>query len=204
MDSDRVGDHCRIPVEQRLNIFALVIYIPDPLGRFLDDLRRELIPQCNPHAHVSVLPPRPLAVDWQVASGQVRALTDTWPPFEAELTDVDIFPVTNVLYLRLGAGAAEFTRMHAAMDRHSLRFHEPFPYHPHVTLAQEIPNGDVESVRQTALRRWREYAGPRSFRAERAAFVQSTLGNSWIDLQDYSLGAVGDSVAAGPNPTHRL
>ena len=61
----------RIPAEQRLNVFALVIYIPDPLGRFLDDLRRELVPGCNPHAHVSVLPPRPLAVDWQVASEQV-------------------------------------------------------------------------------------------------------------------------------------
>jgi len=34
----------RIPAEQRLNVFALVIYIPDPLGRFLDDLRRELVP----------------------------------------------------------------------------------------------------------------------------------------------------------------
>ena len=64
----------RIPAEQRLNVFALVIYIPDPLGRFLDDLRRELVPGCNPHAHVSVLPPRPLAVDWQVASEQVKAL----------------------------------------------------------------------------------------------------------------------------------
>ena len=57
----------RVPAEQRLNVFALVIYIPDPLGRFLDDLRTELVPGCNPHAHVSVLPPRPLAVDWQVA-----------------------------------------------------------------------------------------------------------------------------------------
>jgi 2'-5' RNA ligase len=192
MDSERDGGPCRIPVEKRLNIFALVIYIPDPLGRFLDNLRRELIPDCNPHAHVSVLPPRPLAVDWQVASGQVRALTNTWRPFTVELTEIDIFPVTNVVYIRLGAGAAEITRMHAAMDSQSLRFHEPFPYHPHVTLAQEIPNGDVPSVRQTALRCWREYQGPRSFRADRAVLVQSTLENSWIDLADYSFGAFGD------------
>ena len=41
-----------------MNQFALVIYIPDPLGRFLDDLRRELAPDCVPHAHVSVLPPQ--------------------------------------------------------------------------------------------------------------------------------------------------
>ncbi len=60
----------RVPAEQRLNVFALVIYIPDPLGRFLDDLRTALVPGCNPHAHVSVLPPRPLAVDWQVAASR--------------------------------------------------------------------------------------------------------------------------------------
>jgi hypothetical protein len=63
MDSDSQDAHSLVPAEARLNVFALVIYIGDPLGRFLDDLRRELSPQCNPHAHVSVLPPRPLSVD---------------------------------------------------------------------------------------------------------------------------------------------
>src|ERR1700730_8846823 len=94
------GATSAIPPEERLNVYALVIYIPDPLGRFLDDLRRELMPQYNPHAHVSVLPPRPLAVDWSVASGQVRSLTEAWAPFEIELTEVGIFPVTDVIYLQ--------------------------------------------------------------------------------------------------------
>jgi 2'-5' RNA ligase len=177
-------------VDERLNVFALVIYIPDPLGLFLDDLRRELMPHYNPHAHVSVLPPRPLAVDWSVAAGQVRSLTDAWAPFEIELTDIAIFPVTDVIYLQLGAGAAELCRMHTAMNSRSLGFHEPFPYNPHVTLAQEIPAGEVDRVYQTAVERWREYRGPRTFRADRAAFVQNTLNNCWIDLAEYSLGAV--------------
>src|SRR5664280_2707399 len=79
-----------IPAEQRLNVFALVIYIPDPLGRFLDDLRRQLVPACNPHAHVSVLPPRPLAVDWQVAGEQVRACAGNWAPFDIVLRRIRI------------------------------------------------------------------------------------------------------------------
>jgi 2'-5' RNA ligase len=190
MSGQTDGEPFQIPVDERLNVFALVIYIPDPLGRFLDDLRRELMPQYNPHAHVSVLPPRPLTVDWSVASGQVRSLTDAWAPFEIELTDVGIFPVTDVIYLQLGAGAAELCRMHTAMNSSSLGFHEPFPYHPHVTLAQEIPAGEVARVYQTAVERWRQYRGPRTFRADRAAFVQNTLQNCWIDLAEYSLGAV--------------
>jgi 2'-5' RNA ligase len=182
--------HARVPLEERLNLFALVIYVPDPLGRFLDDLRRELVPDDNPHAHVSVLPPRPLPVDWQVASNQVRALTDVWTPFDIELTDVAVFPVTDVVYLELGAGAAELRRMHSAMCRHSLEFPEPFDYHPHLTLAQEVSPGGVESMRETAIRRWKAYSGPRRFRAERAALVQNTLNNCWIDLAEFALGTV--------------
>jgi 2'-5' RNA ligase len=173
-----------------LNVYALVIYVPDPLGRFLDDLRRELVPHYNPHAHVSVLPPRPLAVDWRVASEQVRSLIECWPPFEVELTSIETFPRTDVIYLELGRGAAELHAMHAAMNNRCLNFSEPFLYHPHVTLAQEIPNGSADQMRETAVRRWQEYSGPRRFRAERAVFVQNTVSNCWVDLAEYSLGAV--------------
>ncbi len=85
MGFDPNGVLFQIPAEQRLNVFALVIYIPDPLGRFLDDLRKELVPGCNPHAHVSVLPPRPLAVDWRVASEQVHRCAASRSPFEVTL-----------------------------------------------------------------------------------------------------------------------
>ena len=102
MDFNPNGVLSRIPAEQRLNVFALVIYIPDPLGRFLDDLRRDLVPGCNPHAHVSVLPPRPLAVDWQAAGEQVRVRAGNWAPFDIVLDRLRIFPITNVIYLELG------------------------------------------------------------------------------------------------------
>jgi 2'-5' RNA ligase len=188
MVSEENGVPRPVAAEERLNVFALVIYIPDPLGRYLDDLRRELAPDCNPHAHVSVLPPRPLAVEWQAAAGQARALTETWAPFEIELAGLRIFPVTNVIYLEIGAGAADLRRMHAAMNAGALEFEEPFPYHPHITLAQEIPQQEVAAVYELAQRRWREYPGRGVFRAERAVFVRNTLDNCWIDLAEYRLG----------------
>ena len=190
MDFCPNGKLSQIPAEQRLNVFALVIYIPDPLGRFLDDLRLQLVPDCNPHAHVSVLPPRPLAVDWQVAGEQVRECAANWAPFDIVLERLRIFPVTNVIYLELGRGAAEMCGIHAAMNSQALEFDEPFAYHPHITLAQEIPPDKVAQVNRLAQELWDGYTGPRSFRAERTAFVQSTLGNTWIDLAEFSLGAV--------------
>ena len=188
MGSDSIERSVRIPPEERLNVFALVIYIPGPLGKFLDDLRRKLVPGCNPHAHVSLLPPRPLAVDWAVASDQVRAVMDGWRPFEIELTGIEIFPVTDVIYIEIGDGAADLRRMHAAMNAGSLEFRDPFPYHPHITLAQELLPETVTPTNELAHRLWREYAGPRRFAVEHAAFVQNSLSNYWIDLAEYSLG----------------
>jgi 2'-5' RNA ligase len=187
---DPNGGRRFISVEERLNVFALVVYIPDPLGRFLDDLRRDLVPSYNPHAHISVLPPRPLAVDWREASEMARALAESWAPFDIELNGIRSFPVTDVIFLELGDGATELHRLHAAMNSGALEFDEPFPYHPHVTLAQEIPHAEVSKIYQAARRRWTEFRGPKSFRVDRAVFVQNTLDNRWIDLAEYSLGAV--------------
>jgi len=179
-----------VPPEQHLNIFALVIYIPEPLGRFLDDLRRELAPHYNPHAHVSVLPPRPLSVDWRQASADARAVLEACAPFDVELTEVHTFPITNVIYLEVGAGASDLRRLHSAMCDGALCFDEPFPYCPHVTLAQEIPQDCVREVEEAARRRWQEFRGERGFRVERAVFVQNTLNHGWIDLAECGLGQV--------------
>jgi 2'-5' RNA ligase len=184
------GGQSPAQAEQLLNVFALVIYVPDPLGRFLDELRRELVPDYRPHAHVSVLPPRPLAVDWRTASDQVRLLAESWAPFEVELTGLEVFPVTDVLFLAIGGGDGELRRMHAALNSAALEFEEPFSYHPHVTLAQDVPRETVPALHEQAQRRWKEYAGNRTFRAERAVFVQNTLDDRWIDLAEYELGAV--------------
>ncbi len=190
MGVDSNGRAAAAPLEERLNVFALVIYIPGPLGAFLDDLRRELVPHYNPHAHVSVLPPRPLSVDWETASEQVRGLSRAWPTFEVELTTLDIFCVTEVIYLGVGAGAAELRRMHEEVNTGALAFQDPFPYHPHITLAQEVPHERVSEVFDLARRRWEEFRGVRSFRAERAVFVQNTIRNVWLDLADFPLRAM--------------
>ena len=52
MSPDPNGPPGRVPPEEWLNVFALVTYIPAPLGEFLDQLRRELVPRDDPRAHV--------------------------------------------------------------------------------------------------------------------------------------------------------
>jgi len=183
---DGPGGH--VPAEEWLNVFALVTYIPPPLGEFLDDLRREMVPDDDPRAHVSLLPPRPLAGGWHEAWAELRNTLKNHPAFDVELTGIRTFPVTDVIYLEVGAGASELCKMHAAMNSNSLAFEEPFAYHPHVTLAQDIPHHKVGDMLVLAERRWRQFRGHRGFRAERAVFVQNTIRDRWLDLAEYHLG----------------
>jgi len=187
MSSDSNRPPGRVPAEEWLNVFALVSYIPAPLGEFLDNLRRELVPHDDPRAHISLLPPRPLAGEWRQAWAEVCQTLQRHPAFEVELIGIRAFPVTDVIYLDVGAGTRELCEIHAAMNVNSLAFKEPFSYHPHVTLAQGIPHQDAREAIHLAERRWREYRGQRSFRAEHAVFVQNTVSDRWLDLAEIRL-----------------
>src|SRR6476660_9151793 len=122
---------------EKLNQFALVIYIPDPLARFLDELRLELVNGCRPRAHVTVLPPRPLP-DVEAALEEARIMSPEFPPFEIEAGDVEVFPKTKVIYIGLRSGGDQMRTMHEALNTGALLFDEPYAFHPHITLAQEF------------------------------------------------------------------
>jgi hypothetical protein len=174
---------------ERPSLYALVIYLPDPLGGFLDDLRLEMVPGCNPHAHVSVLPPRPLPVAPEAAIEEARRILGGFAPFDIELGGIEKFDVTDVVYIGVQEGGGRLREMHHSLNQGALAFQEPFAYHPHVTLAQGIAAGQVEELAALASRRWREFVGPRRFRAEGAVFVRNTEGNRWIDLASGPLRA---------------
>jgi hypothetical protein len=188
MQSDPNGTRPQADAE-RPSLYALVIYLPDPLGGFLDDLRLEMVPGCNPHAHVSVLPPRPLPVAPEAAIEEARRIVGGFAPFDVELGQIDRFDLTDVIYIGLESGAEQLRQMHDSLNRGALAFSEPFAYHPHVTLAQAIEGSRVEALHDLATRRWREFRGPRRFRAESAVFVRNTRGNLWVDLADGPLRA---------------
>jgi 2'-5' RNA ligase len=169
-------------------VFGLVLYMPDPLGRFLDDLRHELVPAYNLHAHVSMLPPRPVTADWRAAEEQARGVLEAWPAFEIELGEANIFPVTDVVYLEIGRGADRLSELHSRLNAGTLEFAEPFAYHPHVTLAQDLAPEAVTPAFETVTRRWREYDGPRAFLARTAVWVRNHSGDGWLDLAQYEMG----------------
>jgi 2'-5' RNA ligase len=170
--------------------FALVSYIPDPLGIFLDRLRLELVPGCSPHAHVTILPPRPICASELQAAAELLENAEQFPAFEVELAEVEIFPVSKVVYIGLARGERELREMYRTLNRGAVFFREPFPYHPHVTLAQNFALDELERISETARRRWREYRHTRQFGVESLDFVRNLYGSHWTDLASIHLKKV--------------
>ncbi len=175
---------------ERINLFAIVVYIPDPLAKFLDDLRKELVPGCKPRAHVTMLPPRPLAADLDAATRHARAVVSGCAPFEIGAGEIEIFPGTHVIYLGIKGGERELREMYRALNVGPLAFQEAFPYYPHITLAQGLMPDDVRPLYELARQRWAAFRHSRRLRAERACFVQSTVASTWIDLAEFRLAGV--------------
>ncbi|MBZ5608839.1 MAG: 2'-5' RNA ligase family protein [Acidobacteriia bacterium] len=172
----------------RINSFALVGYIPEPLAGFLDRLRQELVPNCFLRAHVTILPPRPVSTKPEEAWSTIRRLVPRFEPFEVQLNQVEVFPVSDVIYVGIGAGSEELKAVHDALDIDGLRFPEAFAYQPHVTLAQELQPDELDELVAVARARWAEFAFAKKFRVEKAVFVQNTRCNEWVDLGECTLG----------------
>lgn len=173
----------------RIHSFALVSYIPDPLAAFLDGLRNDLVSECHAKAHVTVLPPRPLTCPSGEAWTETQTRLQDFQPFLVELGEIEVFPVTDVIYVSVKAGSAELRKLHAALNRGGVECAEPFLYHPHVTLAQDLQPGRVAAAEQIAARRWHDFRAARSFLVDELTFVRSTVDNCWMDLQKWRLSS---------------
>lgn len=186
---------CSAPVEP-INQFALVTYLPDELGRYLDQLRRDLVTQCKARSHLSLLPPRPISASSAAAEKQILNVSRITQPFVVKIGDVAIFPQTAVIYLELLSGQRQIADLHDQLSTGAFQFNEPYPFHPHITLAQ---NFDIETVKERyeqAVAAWEAYTGPREFLLDNVVFVQNSVTNCWADLRQFSL--LG--LPGGPTP----
>lgn len=170
--------------------FALVAYIPEPLGSFLTNLRSELVPSCHLQSHVTLLTPRPLASPTWALIDELRRETAGLDSFEVELGSLEVFPVTNVIYLSIARGRKEIIGMHDRLAGNMFAFKENYPFHPHITLAQEIPEEAVTDVFRHACGRWEAWPHPRSFLVEDLVFVRNVNMRGWEDLSTHRLQPV--------------
>jgi 2'-5' RNA ligase len=172
---------CNPDAPNRINLYALVTYLPAPLGPFLNELRQELVPGCRLRSHLTILPPRSVTT-CDGALKRIQRFLPAAKAIEIELGSIQIFPITQVIYLSIRRGRPRLMGLHGRLAEEELAFNEPFAYHPHITLAQGIPPDRVPEAARLARQRWAEYSGSRQFTMDAATWVQSTVNSDWLDL----------------------
>lgn len=170
--------------------YALVAYVRNPAGDFVENLRRELHPEL-PHlpAHLTILPPRHLQGSEAAALNVLDRLCSEEQPFEVHLGEVETFiPVTPTVYIRVDAQASRMSDLHAHLNVDGLASGEEWPYIPHLTIVKmSSPEAAVEACR-VARQRWTAYKLSRRVTVEKLTFVREEAENCWVDLAPVSLG----------------
>ena len=178
---------CDPPETDRINSFSLVSYIPGQLGDFITRLRQDLVQGCVAQSHVTILPPRPLSIHPASAEEELRERVAAFAPVCIKIPSLKMFHQTSVVFADLGDGREELLEMHSALNTGPFYFDEPFPYHPHITLAQGFPPERLHQIYEEASRRWALEAPDKSFLIDTLTFVQNTVENRWIDLAECAL-----------------
>jgi hypothetical protein len=184
---------------------SVVAYLPEPLEEFVDGLRRRLNPRfADWRAHVSILPPRLLFRAPELSQALLPSLPSLedlldplrehcllLDPFEATLSEVQTFwPVNGVVYLSISRGADRLAELHSQLNSGGLARVEPYPFVPHVTIAQELDEAETHAALREASLEWARYAGTPSFRVESLSLVRQEPDQRWTDLAPIILGGV--------------
>jgi len=170
--------------------YALVAYVKNPAGEFVENLRRELHPEL-PHfpAHLTILPPRRLKSTEQAALGVLDRICSQERPFEVHLGEVETFiPVTPTVYIRVNGQASRMSELHEHLNVEGLAFEEEWPYIPHLTIVKMLSPEAAVKACNVAQRRWAEYGNGRCIVLETLTFVREESENCWVDLAAISLG----------------
>ena len=169
--------------------YALVSYVRNPVGEFVEQLRRELHPPtAHMAAHLTILPPRELNGTEAAALEFLEDSCSRIVPFSVELGDVETFlPTTPTVFIQVRHAAYRMRELHDQLCGHGLRCVENWPYIPHLTILKTDDDEQARAVWQTSRERWAQFQGERRVRLEELAFVREN-GNDWQDVAHVPLG----------------
>lgn len=130
---------------------GIAIDVPQPWGGVLTRRRAATgDPQAvQIPAHVTLLGPTEVdAADLDLIDGHLAEVARAHRPFPLHLRGTGTFrPVTQVVFVSVAAGISECETLAAAIIRSpAIRRTSRFPYHPHVTVAQDVAPDQLDAV----------------------------------------------------------
>jgi len=170
--------------------YALVAYVRNAVGEFVQNLRQELHPDL-PHlpAHVTILPPRCLQGSELSALETLEDICSQVEPFEVVLGEVETFvPVTPTVFIRVAHAGYRLRELHDRLNTDALRAEEEWPYMPHLTIVKVSSEKLAQQAYITARDRWAEFRGSRRILVNELTFVRERERDCWVDLAGVPLG----------------
>jgi 2'-5' RNA ligase len=130
---------------------GVAIDVPEPWGSALTRRRAEAgDPQAAyTPAHVTLLGPTEVDTDALPAvEKHLEAVASAHEPFTIHLRGTGTFrPVTEVVFVTLAVGISECEILAGAIAAaEGVHRDIRFPYHPHVTVAQDVPSAALDAV----------------------------------------------------------
>jgi 2'-5' RNA ligase len=170
--------------------YALVAYVKNSIGEFVENLRRELHPDLPLlAAHITLLPPRLLQGTESAALRVLEEICGQVKPFEVSLGEMESFiPTTPTVFVGVENGALRLEELHDQLNTRELSFTEKWPYVPHLTIATMATELAAEKALRISAERWGQYPGSRSILLDRLTFVREDALNQWVDLAPVPLG----------------
>ncbi|GAB49225.1 2'-5' RNA ligase family protein [Mobilicoccus pelagius] len=130
---------------------GVLVPVPEPLSGRVRALRTAIgDPRGGPiPPHVTVVPPTEIdAAALPAIVEHLSTVAALGRPFEVHLQGTRTFqPVTDVVYLAVVGGAEELDDVQDAVRRGPLAVDLRYPYHPHVTLAHDVPQAGLDRAR---------------------------------------------------------
>src|SRR6202030_2779081 len=170
--------------------YALVAYLRNPVGEFVEQLRRHLHPE-HPHlaAHLTVLPPRVLHGTELAARETLEEVCSQVEPFTVTLGEVETFcPLTPTVFIRVAHGAYRMRELHDQLNTKALAAQEEWPYMPHLTIVKMSEESQAQKAHRMAHERWVHFKGSREILVSELTFVREAEQNCWVDLAGVPLG----------------
>jgi 2'-5' RNA ligase len=176
--------HRRIPRPQRA-VLGVVVPIPEPWAQLLVDWRAKV---GDPQAglvppHVTLLPPTEVAAaDRPAIAAHLADVARCHAPFDMHLAGTGTFrPVSDVVFVAVARGIGNCELIAHDVRSGPLTRSLSFPYHPHVTVAHDVPVDMLELA----------YSGladlSAEFRVEHFTEYEQTATGSWAVAQEYPL-----------------
>jgi 2'-5' RNA ligase len=129
---------------------GVAIAIPQPHSTVLTNWRRRV---GDPAAelvwpHVTLLPPTPLSSDAMPAvEKHLSEVAATGRAFDMHLAGTGTFrPMSPVVFVQVSRGVGDCEELERAIRTGPLTRELNFPYHPHVTVAQEVDDTALDAA----------------------------------------------------------